>query len=465
MRKALILLAVAAVSTTAACSKKDAAGAAGSGGVAAAPAGAGGGTARGGRPPMPVEFGVAKRAPVAEQIIVVGNLIGAATVQVVPRVNGRLADVTVKLGDSVRHGQTVAKVEDSEIQEQVRQAEGAFKVAQATIRQRDADLKLAKTNKDRSESLYNRQLLPQQTYDDTVARLEAALAQNDLANAQFEQARARLEELKITLQNTIIASPVDGFVSKRFSDPGAFVGPNSPVVAVVDIRTVRMVANLVEKDMKRVPAGTAAAVEVDAYPGEKFAGRVSRVAPVFDPATRTAEMEIEIPNSSYRLKPGMYSRVQLTVDSRADAITIPRNALVEVDGKQGVFIASSGGGGGGRGQRDGGARGQQPAERAGTSGAVDAAGSTAGGGNAAAGSGQGQAPAPALTAKFLPVETGIRDGEHIEIKSGLNDGARIITTGASALKDGDRIVASSESRGRGERANREGSGQRQGSDR
>ena len=82
--------------------------------------------------------------------------------------------------------------------------------------------------------------------------------------------------------------------------------------------SVRMVANMVEKDMKLVPVGTHAAVEVDAFPGEKFAGRVSRVAPVFDPATRTAEMEIEIPNSSYRLKPGMYSRVSLTVDSKRE---------------------------------------------------------------------------------------------------------------------------------------------------
>jgi RND family efflux transporter MFP subunit len=440
MRNALILLAVAALGTIAACSKD-------SGGTAAAPGG--GAAGRGGRPPMPVEFAVAKRAPVAEQILVVGNLIGAATVQVVPRVNGRLADVTVKLGDTVRRGQTVAKVEDSEIQEQVRQAEAAFKVSQATIRQRDADLKLAKTNKERSQSLYDRQLLPQQTFDDTVARLEAAQAQNDLANAQFEQAKARLEELKVTLSNTIITSPVDGFVSKRFSDPGAFVGPNSPVVAVVDIRTVRMVANLVEKDMKRVPVGTSAAVEVDAFPGEKFSGRVSRVAPVFDPATRTAEMEIEIPNGSYRLKPGMYSRVQLTVDSRADALTVPRNAVVELDGKPGVFIATGGAGRSG-GQ---GARGQQGGERAGTTGA--------GSPDTAAAPGQaGQAP-PAMTAKFLPVETGIRDGEHIEIKSGLQDGARVITTGAGALKDGDRIVAASEGRsGRGERANREGAGAR-----
>ena len=404
---------------------------------------------------MPVEFAVVKRAPVAEQILVVGNLIGAATVQVVPRVNGRLATVNVQLGDSVRRGQIVAKVEDQEIQEQVRQQEAAYKVSEATIRQRDADLKLAKTNKDRSESLYKRQLLPQQTYDDTVARLEAAQAQNDLANAQFEQTKARLEELKITLGNTIIASPVDGFVSKRFSDPGAFVGPNSPVAAVVDIRTVRMVANLVEKDVKRVHVGTVAAVEVDAFAGEKFAGRVSRVAPVFDPATRTAEMEIEIPNSSYRLKPGMYSRVSLTVDSRAKRADHPAQCA-----------------GGDRGQVRRVHRDLRRRPRPGPAGSGLGRSGTRRtrrhdrrwrcAGNAAGGSGRGQSQgAPSLTAKFLPVEIGIRDGEHIEVTSGLNDGARVITTGAGALKDGDRIVAAaSDGRsGRGERANREGAGQ------
>jgi RND family efflux transporter MFP subunit len=437
MRKALLYLVVgAALGIAPACNKDD--GAAPTG--AAAPAGGGG--ARGGaggrgvRPPMPVEFAVVKRAPVAEQILIVGNLIGAATVQVVPRVNGRLSTVNVQLGDSVRRGQTVAKVEDLEIQEQVRQAEAAYKVSEATIRQRKADLTLATTNRERSKSLFDRQLLPQQTYDDTVARHEAAMAQTDLAQAQFEQARARLDELKITLANTIITSPVDGFVSKRFSDPGAFVGPNSPVVAVVDIRTVRMVANLVEKDMKKVPQGTSAAVEVDAFPGEQFSGRVKRIAPVFDPATRTAEIEIEIPNAHYRLKPGMYSRVQLTVESRANALTVPRNALVELDGKPGVFIASGGA-----------PRGQGAATPAAQGQAAPPAASAA-------------PAASAMTAKFLPVQVGIRDGEHIEITAGLQDGARVITTGASALKDGDRIVASTpQSGGRegsGARANREG---------
>jgi RND family efflux transporter MFP subunit len=367
-----------------------------------------GGPGSGARPPMPVEFADVKRNAVAEQILVVGNLIGEATVQVVPRVNGRLQTVDVKLGDAVRRGQVIARVEDREIHEQVRQAEASYQVSQASIRQRDADLKLAKTNLDRSKSLYERQLLPQQTYDDTQARYEAALAQTDLARAQFEQAKARLDELKITLSNTLIVSPVDGFVGKRFLDPGAFASTNAPVASVVDISRVRMVANLVERDVRRVPAGTRAQVEVDAFPGEQFAGRVSRVAPVFDPATRTAEMEIEVPNPGFRLKPGMYARVQLTVDTRADALTIPRAALVALDGKNGVFVAV-----------------QPEAQPAAT---------TSGG------------QQPALTARFMPVEVGIRDGEHIEITSGLKEGARVITTGAGALKDGDRVVAA-----RGER--------------
>jgi RND family efflux transporter MFP subunit len=406
---------------------------------------AGGGQAGGGgrggrgavRPPMPVEFAEVKRAPLTEKILVVGNLIGAATVQVVPKVNGRLETVNVKLGDSVRRGQIIAVVEDSEIKEQVRQAEASFKVGEATIRQREADLKLAKTNLDRSRSLVDRQLLPQQTYDDTEARFQAATAQLDLAKAQFEQAKARLDELRITFTNTRIPSPVDGFVGRRFVDAGAFVGPNAPVASVVDIRTVRMVANLVEKDHKRVPAGTSAAVEVDAFPGEQFTGRVSRVAPVFDPATRTAEMEIEVPNTAFRLKPGMYARVQLTVDSRPDALTVPRNAVVDLDGKTGVFIAAA------------------------------AAAGTSGGGNPQPASNT-QPAANVLTAKFIPVQTGIHDGDHVEIKAGIENGARVITTGAGALKDGDRIVAANAAQrgggGRGERAN-ENERQPQGSNR
>ena len=126
--------------------------------------------------------------------------------------------------------------------------------------------------------------------------------------------------------------------------------------------------------------------EVDAYPGEKFEGRIARVSPVLDPATRTAQIEVEVPNASGRLKPGMYARVQLEVGRRADAIVVPRNSLVDQEGKRGVFVPA------------------------------------------------------ANKAVFRPIEVGLQDAERVEVRVGIREGESVITTGATALRDGDVIV-------------------------
>jgi membrane fusion protein, multidrug efflux system len=263
-----------------------------------------GGGGRGGRSgPLTVEVGKITRATIAQELTVVGNLIGESTVAVAPRAAGRLQEVYVRLGDRVAKGQRIAKIEDYELAEQIKQQEAGQEVAQATIRQRDADLALAKTNVDRSRMLFERQLLPKQTLDDNEARYQSAQAQLDLARAQAQQSKARLDELKINLANTIITSPVNGFIAKRNVDPGASVGQNAPIVDVVDISRVRLIANVVEKDLKQLQAGDVTRVEVDAFPGEEFMGRIARVSPVLDPATRTAPIEVEIPNPANRLKP------------------------------------------------------------------------------------------------------------------------------------------------------------------
>jgi len=156
----------------------------GGGGFGAGGGGFGGGGGRGfagPRPPMTVELATVSRGDLVDTVTVVGNLIGAATVDAVPKVQGRLQDVYVKLGDPVRKGQPVAKIEDREVLEQVKQAEATYNVSQATIRQRQADLRLAQTNLDRSKSLYDRELLPRSTMDDTDARYQAAQAQLDLS--------------------------------------------------------------------------------------------------------------------------------------------------------------------------------------------------------------------------------------------------------------------------------------------
>lgn len=356
---------------------------------AQAPGGGRGGGGRRGGPagPMTVEVAKVARQAMAQQLVVVGNLVGDATVAVVPKTAGRLEAVYVRLGDHVSPGQRIAKIEDQEIQEQVKQAEAAFQVASATIRQRDADLALAQTNVERSRNLFQRQLLPKQTLDDNEARFQSAVAQLDLARAQNLQSQARLDELKINLANTVIVSPVDGFVARRATDPGAFASQNAPVVDVVDIRRVRLVVNVIEKDLRQIKAGDTARVEVDAFPGETFTGRIARVAPVLDPTTRTASIEIEVPNSDFRLKPGMYARVRITIDTRKDALVVPTNAVVDVNGRRGVFLVGE-----------------------------------------------------STTALFRAVRVGIEEDARTEILEGLEEGAVVVTTGAAALTDGARFI-------------------------
>ena len=175
----------------------------------------------------PCRSGPRPRATIGATMTVVGNLIGQQTVDVVPRTGGRLVTVNVQLGDAVRRGQLLAKLEDFEIVEQVKQAEASLEVARATIRQREADLKVAELNFDRSKNLFQRQLLAKQALDDAESRYMAAEAQIDLSKAQAQQTSARLEELQINLGNTTIISPVDGFVGKRNADPGAWVSQNA----------------------------------------------------------------------------------------------------------------------------------------------------------------------------------------------------------------------------------------------
>jgi membrane fusion protein (multidrug efflux system) len=367
-----------------------------------APGGGGGGRG-GGRGTLTVDTAPTSRQDVVEYITAVGNLVGQLTVDVQPRVAGRVESITVKLGDRVAKGQQIAKIEDREISEQLRQAQANLDVNRATVTNRESDERVAASVLARTLATYERGLVSKQVLEDAEARHNSSVSQVIVAKAQQAQTTARLDELKITLSNTNILSPVDGFVSRRLLDPGAFAGANTVILTVVDISTVRLVTNLVEKGFKRVVPGVDAEVAVDAFPDERFRGEVSRVSPVFDPATRTAPMEIEVPNPGFRLKPGMYARVRLTVERRANALTVPRGAVVDTEGKRGVFL-------------------------------VD-----------------GQ------TAKFREVQTGLQDNDRVEILDGLTDGERVVTVGALALRDGDRVqLAGGDPGAKGGRGNRGG---------
>src|SRR5438552_3232756 len=192
----------------------------------------------------------------------------------------------------------------------------------------------------------------------------------------------RLEQLTVKLGDRVSR----GERIAKIEDQGAFVSANAPIVDVVDITRVRLVANIIEKDLKQIGVGDSARVEVDAFPGESFMGRIARLSPVLDPATRTAPIEVEIPNDQYRLKPGMYARVGIITESHAHALVVPTNALVDVGGTRGVYLSVN---------------------------------------NVAA---------------FHPVKVGIEGNDRTEILDGVAEGDRGVTTGAAGLRNGDPIV-------------------------
>jgi membrane fusion protein (multidrug efflux system) len=128
-------------------------------------------------------------------------------------------------------------------------------------------------------------------------------------------------------------------------------------------------------------------VLVDAFPGENFNGRIARVAPILDPATRTAVIEVEIPNPAYRLKPGMYANVTLEIETRENILTVPKVALVDSGGSRGVY---------------------QPND-------------------------QGRAT-------FKAVKIGLEDNAKAEILEGLSEGEVVVSTGAGALRRNDQLV-------------------------
>lgn len=361
---------------------------------AGAPGGAGGGRGRGALA-MTVDTAPASRAEMIDYITVVGNLIGQSTVDVVPRVGGRIESISVRLGDRVSRGQTVVKIEDQAIREQVNQVRANVEVNQATVAARENDATVARNSLERARTSFERGLVSKEGLEDADSRYNSAVSQVTVAKAQLVSTQARLDELSVTLSDTNVVSPVDGFVGRRNLDAGAFSGTNTPILSVVDIGTVRMVANLVEKDFSRVRQGAPALVEVDAFPGEQFTGQVSRVSPVFDPATRTATMEIEVPNPGYRLKPGMYARVRLTAERKTNTLTVERAAVVDVQGKRGVYVIED------------------------------------------------------EIARFREVQTGLSDPVRIEVISGITEGTGVITTGSLAVREGQRVTVTGAQPARG----------------
>ncbi len=185
-----------------------------------------------------------------------------------------------------------------------------------------------------------------------------------------------------------VKSDAKGIVARVLLNPGSAVSPAAPILALVDIDSVKVVAAVDEKKIRFIKPGMAAKVTLEAWPGETFAARVTTISPVANPVSRTVDVELRIPNPAHRLKPGMYAEILWTLTKRT-AMGLPLVSVVDRAGAKYVFKVA--------GER----------------------------------------------AAMSPVTVGTIVGDRIEILSGLADGETVVTVGAGQLNDGDlvRVVA------------------------
>jgi RND family efflux transporter MFP subunit len=294
---------------------------------------------KGGRPPAVVQLAPVEQGSFDVSIRVVGRLIAVSSAELFARADGPITSVHAGSGDRVRKGQLLATIDPADAQQRVAQFRAALRMAEATRSQRESLLAVARAQANRAESLAGQNLLSQSDLDNAQAELASAQSQLELARAQVEQARANLNASTLSLQQTRIAAPFDGFIGTRHLDLGAHATTNRPVFSIVDISTIRTTVAIPAANAVHIRIGQSATVTADVLPGQTFQGKVSRVSSVFDPQTNTVEAEIEVPNPEGILKPGMFGSVAIAYRTTPTALLVPQSAVLQNESEQWVFVA------------------------------------------------------------------------------------------------------------------------------
>ncbi|MBI3567701.1 MAG: efflux RND transporter periplasmic adaptor subunit [Gemmatimonadetes bacterium] len=313
-------------------------------------------------PPQPVSVARVTMAPAAPVIVATGTLGAKEELPLAFKVGGVVQRVRAEAGQGVRAGALLAELSQTEI--------GA-EVEKARLGKAKAERDLA-----RVKSLYR----------DSVATLE----QMQDATTAFDVAQQNLRVAEYNRQYAVVRAPSDGVVLRRLVEAGQLVSPGAPVVLFrSDRRGVVLRAGLPDRDAVRVLVGDTAVVEFDAYPGERFTGRVSQVAASATSGTGTYEVEIALGDKARRLASGLVGRVTLAPPRAGLVPTVPVEAVLEAHGDSATLFEYAAG--------------------------------------------------PA-TARRRRVHIGALEGSRVAVLGGLDTGATVIVAGGAWLRDGQKVT-------------------------
>jgi multidrug efflux pump subunit AcrA (membrane-fusion protein) len=389
---------------------------------------------------VPVQTVSTQLGTMVEEVPVTGTISALRKADITAQISGRVLEVKVRDGDSVRAGDVVVSLDKAELASQVNQARAGVVAAQARLEaarkryevvrlgarseeramaasrleQAEAALRQAAADQDRMRKLFQQGAVSKQQVEaadtayDTARtnrdsardslklteigprpeEIEAARQDVQAAQAGLDQAQSALAQVQELLGYTTIRSPVTGVVYERNVEPGEIAssgGGGKPLLRVADLSSLYLEATVPERLAHQVHADQRVKVSLQSLGGRSLEGRVQRLVPVADPTSRDFLVRVTIADPQVALRPGVFAQARILVRERRGVVVVPKEALVSRGGRLEVFLVQQG----------------KAVER--------------------------------------PVEVGVTDRTQAEILSGVKPGDSVVVVGAQALKNGDLV--------------------------
>ena len=321
------------------------------------------------RPPAlkpAVKVTVLAKSDMTRKVLLTGKTVPEAQVDIAAKYSGRITDVLVELGQSVAPGQVLLIQDTADVEASLAQNLAALQGADADAVQSDAafqssyqkaqaDYRRAETNAGRYRSLFEMGAVSKEALDKVEQELTAAKAELDIwqrqlmggsaasvlsKQAALERAKAAVAALRQQHSDMIIRAPRAGVIGFRQAEAGSMAQAGQKLLSIVDRGKMYVDCTVSERDIAQIALGDAAAVSVDAL-GKSYPGKVIYISPAMDSATHAFTVRLALDDTDEQLKAGMFARTEMAVLLRQAVLSVPKEAVVSLNGKDRVFVVDS----------------------------------------------------------------------------------------------------------------------------